>query len=118
MNIFVVDTNIVFSAILNTNSRIGQILIKSPGGVTFYSTNFLQHEIRRHRPKLEKITRLSQEELIELEALVTRKVTFIDQELVTDEWLLKAESMLVGIDIDDAPFLALALQLQQPANFF
>jgi predicted nucleic acid-binding protein len=111
MNIFVVDTNIVFSGILNTNSKIGQILIKGPGGATFFSTTFLRSEISRHRPKLQKITRLDMDDLLELESLVTHKIIFIDESLVAEEWILKAEELLFDIDIDDAPFLALALQM-------
>lgn len=111
MKIFVVDTNIVFSGILNTNSKIGQILIKAPGGAIFYSSSFLRTEINRHRPKLQEITRLSTNELIELESLVTHKITFIDEDLVSEEWLLQAEELLFDIDIDDAPFLALAMQM-------
>jgi predicted nucleic acid-binding protein len=51
MKILVVDTNIVFSGMLNTDSKIGQLLIKAPGGAEFYSSDFLRAEIRRHRPK-------------------------------------------------------------------
>lgn len=111
MRIFVVDTNIVFSAMLNTSSRISRILLSPVTGFTFYSTNFLRHEIARHQAKIKKITGLSSEELIELESLVLQRITFIDQDLILEEWMLLAESILADIDIDDAPFLALALQL-------
>jgi len=33
----VVDTNIVFSAVLNTDSKIGEILLSSSDKVKFYS---------------------------------------------------------------------------------
>lgn len=36
----VVDTNIVFSAILNSQSRIGQILLHSDKSIKFYSPVF------------------------------------------------------------------------------
>lgn len=111
MKILVADTNIVFSGILNTDSKIGQILIKAPGNVEFYSSDFLRTEIYRHRPKLLKINRLSPNELLEIEALDTHKITFIHEDLVAGEWLEQAENLLQDIDPDDAPFLALALQL-------
>ncbi len=111
MKTLVVDSNIVFSGILNTNSKIGQLLIKAPGGAVFYSCDFLQIEIRRHHPKLAKITKLSADELEELESLVTQKIRFINEILLDDDILEQAESMVEDIDPDDAPFLALAMQL-------
>jgi len=48
----IVDTNIVFSAILNSNSRIGKILLNSKGHFQFFSCNYLWIEIQRHRNKL------------------------------------------------------------------
>ncbi|MFN0215288.1 MAG: PIN domain-containing protein [Saprospiraceae bacterium] len=72
MKTFVVDSNIVFSGILNTNSKIGQLLIKAPGSAVFYSCDFLQIEIRRHHLKLAKITKVSPDELDELESLATK----------------------------------------------
>ena len=37
----VVDTNIVFSAILNPQSNIGQILLNKDNKLQFYSVNYL-----------------------------------------------------------------------------
>ena len=53
----VVDTNIVFSAILNSESWIGQILLHSDKSVKFYSPHFLQVEIQNHFQKIKKITK-------------------------------------------------------------
>ncbi|MBL7796195.1 MAG: hypothetical protein JNJ90_06805 [Saprospiraceae bacterium] len=44
MKKLIIDSNIVFSGILNIDSKIGQILIKSPGDAVFYSCDFLKHE--------------------------------------------------------------------------
>jgi predicted nucleic acid-binding protein len=52
----VVDTNIVFSAILNTQSRIGQILINGSEYFDYYSVGFLKQEIIKHKFKILKIT--------------------------------------------------------------
>ncbi len=37
----IVDTNIVFSAILNSNSRIGKILLNSKEHFQFFTCNYL-----------------------------------------------------------------------------
>ena len=66
----VVDTNIVFSAILNSTSRIGQILITSKTNFQFYSCVFLKTELAKHQKKLLKLTKLTSEELEELQQLI------------------------------------------------
>jgi predicted nucleic acid-binding protein len=50
--IIVVDTNIVFSAILNTNSTIGDLILNSQDIFQFQSCNFLLNEIDNHWEKL------------------------------------------------------------------
>lgn len=78
----IVDTNIIFSAILNSNSRIGKILLNSKEHFQFFTCNYLKVEIQRHRNKLLKITKLKEYEIKELEELVTQKITFIDVRLI------------------------------------
>lgn len=78
----IVDTNIIFSAILNSNSRIGKILLNSKAHFQFFTCNYLKVEIQRHRNKLLKITKLKEYEIKELEELVTQKITFIDVRLI------------------------------------
>jgi len=112
MKKLVVDSNIAFSGILNTDSKIGQILLKAPGEAAFFSCDFLKSEIREHRPKLLKITKLPPGNLDELESLVLQKVQFISETLLDVDVLDKAEDVLADIDPDDAPFLALAWQLE------
>ena len=73
----VVDTNIVFSGILNSSGKIGKILLHSKSHFQFYSCSFLQIELLKHREKLLKLTKLSVENLDELQNLVTGNVTFI-----------------------------------------
>jgi predicted nucleic acid-binding protein len=55
----VVDTNVVFSAILNSQSWIGQILLHSDKSVRFYSPRYLQIEIQNHIQKIKKIARIN-----------------------------------------------------------
>ena len=59
----VVDTNVVFSAILNSQSWIGQILLHSDKSIKFYSPRYLQIEIQNHFQKIKKITKLSDSEM-------------------------------------------------------
>ncbi len=48
----IVDTNIVFSAILKPTSRIGDLLLNSDKVFSFYSCHFLIQELESHKDKL------------------------------------------------------------------
>lgn len=107
----IADTNIVFSGILNTESRIGKLLTYSRGPFQFYTCNYLQEEIKKHRKKLLKITGISEDELLELELLVIKNIIFINEALLPQELLIETEELLADIDPDDTPFVALTKHL-------
>ena len=107
----VVDTNVVFSAILNSQSWIGQILLHSDKSVKFYSPRFLQVEIQNHSQKIKKITKLSDNELYELIELLYSKIHFISEELIPKESLLIADKLTADVDFDDVLFVALSIHL-------
>ena len=108
----VVDTNIVFSAILNSTGRIGQILITSKSNFQFYSCVFLKTELNRHQDKLLKLTKLSIGELEELQDLITKNITFIHESLLPEKTIIAAEKLLIDVDINDSVFVALTKNLK------
>jgi predicted nucleic acid-binding protein len=108
----VVDTNIVFSTILNSNSTIGKILLGSGESFHFYSCDFLRKELISNRSKLIKLTKLSAQELDELELIVTSKITFINEGLIPEKIWSSTEKILTDVDINDTPFVALAKHLK------
>jgi predicted nucleic acid-binding protein len=107
----IVDTNIVFSALLNTNSRIAQILIYAQPNFQFYSCDYLNTEILRHQKKILKLTKLTIPELYELQNFVTHNITFINEGLLPQELIENTQNILQEIDPFDVPFVALAKHL-------
>jgi predicted nucleic acid-binding protein len=107
----IVDTNIVFSAILNSSSTIGKVLMQSKKHFQFYTCDFLRVELVKHKKKLLSLTKLSEDELFELENLVTENISFINESLIPTKTIIAAESLLKNIDIKDTPFVALAVHL-------
>jgi predicted nucleic acid-binding protein len=61
---------------------------------------------------MRKITGLSSNELEELEYLVTKNIVFLKQDIIPVKTLIYTEILLEKIDIDDAPFVALAKHLK------
>ncbi len=103
----VVDTNIAFSAILNTNSKIARILLQPKSRLNFYSTEQLSFEIEGHKDKIKNISNYSDQELNRVITLITNKIRFINLKLIPKESYEFAESLTKDVDIDDTEFVAL-----------
>lgn len=103
----IVDTNIIFSALLNSNSTIGDLLFNSDKHFEFYSCNYMRYEIQKHWKKLQKISKLSDEQLQVSYTLVLSGLKFINEEIIPLKTWLAAEQLTKGIDIDDTDFVAL-----------
>lgn len=107
----VVDTNIVFSAVLNTNSKIGRILTEGSVIFDFYSIYQLNEEIITHKNKIISLTKYSDEHLNEILELLTEKITFIEIEKLSDNSVKQAFDLVHNVDINDLLFVALAIEL-------
>jgi predicted nucleic acid-binding protein len=105
---FVVDTNIVFSAVLNTDGKIADLIMNSHGIFEFYTCNTLRIELKRHESKLLALSKLSEEALEESIFQITKQLTSIDESLITFEMWMKAVNLVRETDMDDVVFVALA----------
>ena len=102
----VVDANIVFSGILNTNSKIGDLLINSKKHFDFIAPDFLRAEIKKHYSRLVKISGLTLEQIQEAEFQIYKDITFISEEQIKlSTWLL-AEKLVADIDPKDSHYVA------------
>lgn len=103
----VVDTNIIFSALLNSNNTIGDILFNSEKQFEFYSCSYMRYEIQKHWERLKKISKLSNEQLQASYDQVISKLKFINEEIIPLEIWVTSEEIIKDVDIDDVDFVAL-----------
>lgn len=103
----VIDTNIAFSGILNTNSKIAKIILQPGSKLNLYATDLLLQEIDEHRAKLKQLTNCTDFELTQTITFLTSKIRFIDAKLIPSEIYNKALKLTEDIDIDDTEFVAL-----------
>ncbi len=66
----------------------------------------------KHRGKLQTRTGLTNEEIAELESMVIKNITFINEGLIPENILFTTEKLLSDIDINDTPFVALSKHLK------
>jgi predicted nucleic acid-binding protein len=108
----VVDTNIVFSAILNTSSDIGDVLFGSDQSFTFYTAEYLRNELDRNRDKLMAISSLNKQEIIEAQFYVFNKIRFLSEEQIPTAIWEQSMSFVKEVDMDDIAFVALSMYLE------
>lgn len=112
MTAIVIDTNIVFSAVLNSTGKIGDLLMNSEGVLRFFGCDFLREELDENHEKLKKISGLSDQQIAESKARIFSRITFINTLLIPSSIYLEAESLVADIDPDDTEHVALNLYLQ------
>ncbi len=106
----IVDTNIVFSAIISDKGKIGELLLNKPGGLHFLSPLFLLNELENHAEKILSITGYSNAEYQQIKSFITRDIEFVHSKNISRRnWEISSE-LLSDIDKNDIPFLALSLE--------
>jgi predicted nucleic acid-binding protein len=108
----VIDTNIAFSAILNTNSLFARIILQPKSRLNLYSTDLLSIEIEEHKDKLKRLGDYTDIELNKSISLITSKIRFIDANLIPSSVLIKSQKLLLDIDLDDTEFVALTTHIR------
>jgi len=109
---FVIDTNIVFSAILNQDSPIGQIILNGSKYFSFLSIGQLKYEIDKYEDKILNISKLSKSDYLRIYGLIKSKIKFVNQLLINSDNYLTADELTKEIDPDDLLFVGLALQFR------
>jgi predicted nucleic acid-binding protein len=107
----VVDSNIIFSAMLNPESSIGDIILNSQDTFTFYGCEYLREEINDHKDKIIKISGYEESEYLEVEFLVYSHVDFLSESTIPFEFWKKAADLVRDVDMDDITHVALCLFL-------
>lgn len=105
----IVDTNIIFSALLNDNSEIANKLLKTED--KFYICEMTLTELFKHKEKILKLTRLSEAEMIDFyHFLIGKLYVFKESDISLQNWLI-AYQLCKVVDENDTPHVALTLEL-------
>ncbi|WP_310991787.1 PIN domain-containing protein [Aequorivita marina] len=108
----VVDTNIIFSAILSPEGTISDLLLNSFETFDFYAPTFVLDELKTHQNKILQISGLSEDDLDFLKRILLKKVTLINVEAFQNKSWQKALELTSNVDEFDTPFIALCIELE------
>ena len=111
-NAIVIDTNLVFSALISKASQIREILFES--NLDFYSPNILITEIYKHNEKLLKSSKLTSTEFSMYFNGIIERIQFVPTDFISLESRQKAYDLCYDVDIKDLPFVALSIDLKIP----
>lgn len=114
MKIYIVDSNVIFSSVLNPESEIGRFIMTSnSNAVQFYAPDFLRVEIERYIPKLVKLSKGEEKIIRRVLTLIYSQVTFISDAQIPFEYYKNAVPYVRDVDMDDLVFVALTDFLEE-----
>jgi predicted nucleic acid-binding protein len=105
----IVDTNIIFSALLRERSVFAETILTQND--TFYVCESVVIELFKHKEKIIKLSRLSEDQIIKLYHILIKRLNLYKESFIkSNSWDL-AYALCKEIDPEDTPHLALTIEL-------
>ena len=104
----VVDTNVIFSALLSPSGKIGQILIYGQRQFEFYAPNLVKVEVKRHRAKIIQLGELTDPDFEDTRDDIFDCLNFISEEQIPYQYWQEAIPLVRDTDMDDIAFVVLS----------
>lgn len=89
-----------------------EILLDPDKKISFYAPNLLRVEIQRYQQKLSSSSKLEPHKLEEASTKIMDNISFISEDIISENAWQEAFKLVGHIDENDTPFIALALDLQ------
>ncbi len=108
--IITVDVNILFSAIITPDSRIGEIITHPTLPIQRLSCYYAFVELFKHQPKIVTLAKREQSETLDILYTLLRHIEFCNEMLIEQHHWAEAERLTNGVDSFDVTYVALTLQ--------
>lgn len=105
----IVDTNILFSALLTQQSQFTEMLLISDH--RFYICELVLVELFKHKEKIVRLSRLSEDDVLRIYHILLRRLNVYKEDLIMPENRIAAYTLCKSIDPSDTPHVALTLEL-------
>jgi predicted nucleic acid-binding protein len=107
----VLDTNIIFSVLSNTNGTLSRYFFQFPPAISYYAPDFLVSELQLHSSRLIKISGISKTDYEIAKTSIFTLINFVDTEHIPEEFMREAVVLTKEIDFKDFKFVALTMFL-------
>jgi predicted nucleic acid-binding protein len=108
--LIIVDTNILFSALLNSQSSFAEILLGLD--YRFFVCEQVLVELFKRKEKLVKVSQLSEDEIVQIYQILLKRITLYKEDLITADNRAAGYALCKDIDESDTPHVALTLELK------
>ena len=108
----VVDTNIIFSALLRPDSHLAATLLRA--GHRFYVCESVLVELFKHKEKIVRLSHVADDDVVRLYHLILTHLHLFKEDLIAAEHWRAAHRLCRDVDEADTPHVALALELGAP----
>ncbi|MFO7728804.1 MAG: PIN domain-containing protein [Desulfonatronovibrio sp.] len=105
----IVDTNIIFSALLSENSSFSRTILKSEH--SFYICESVFIELFKHKEKISSASKLDEDKIIRWLYTILKNINLCKESLIPQQIRQQAYNLCEDIDPADAPHIALTIHL-------
>lgn len=106
----IIDTNIIFSALLSVRSQFTEFIFKSE--YDLFVCELVLVELFKRKEKIIQRSQLTEDELIKVYHILLRRINLYKEDLISIENRSLAYEFCRDVDETDTPHVALTLQLQ------
>ena len=106
----IVDTNILFSALLSDQSAFTKLLLTSE--YRFFVVEQVLVELFKHKEKIISLSKLSDDDVVRLFQILLKRLNLYKEDLIAQENRLAAYELCRDVDETDTPHVALTLELK------
>jgi predicted nucleic acid-binding protein len=107
----VIDSNILFSACIAPFGDNADLLLNPKYTFEKFSCHYLIVEMFKHQEKIVRLSKQPLDNVIDVLYSYMRKITFVSEELISQENWIQADELTKEIDNKDIAFAALTLHI-------
>jgi len=105
----IVDTNIIFSSLLNRHSSLSDTLFRKR--LDFIMPKYAYIELFKHKERIIRFSKHNEDEILEILYELLKNVDIFDEDMIPSDTLKKAYDLVKDIDEKDIIFVALTIEL-------
>jgi predicted nucleic acid-binding protein len=108
--VVVVDTNILFAALLHQEARLREAVV-TDSAHRFFAPRFVMVELFKHKERIVAASELAEGDLLECLGTLLARLTFVEEGAIPIGTWIEARRLCADVDPKDTPFVTLTLHL-------